>query len=98
MKQHTENEQSRKQSENEQSLKHSENEQSRKQTEKETGIRQPDPETLHTTDPQEHMKGPISSFMQGVKNKAEKNNEQDRNDPELQSAEHTRKHGDKKDK
>lgn len=24
---------------------------------------QPDPETLHTTDPQEHMKGPVSSPM-----------------------------------
>jgi hypothetical protein len=23
----------------------------------------PDPETLHTTDPQEHMKGPVSSTM-----------------------------------
>lgn len=23
----------------------------------------PEPETLHTTDPQEHMKGPISSLM-----------------------------------
>jgi len=28
---------------------------------------QPQPETLHTTDPQEEMKGPISSIMQGVK-------------------------------
>lgn len=27
----------------------------------------PDPETLHTTDPQEHMKGPVSSMMQGLK-------------------------------
>ncbi len=27
----------------------------------------PDPETLHTTDPQKEMKGPISSFMNGVK-------------------------------
>lgn len=24
----------------------------------------PDPETLHTTDPQEHMKGPLSSLVQ----------------------------------
>jgi len=23
----------------------------------------PDPETLHTTDPQEHMEGPVSSLM-----------------------------------
>jgi len=30
---------------------------------------QPDPETLHTTDPQDEMKGPISSFMNGMKEK-----------------------------
>ena len=34
----------------------------------------PDPETLHTTDPQENMKGPVSSAMQGIKDNAEKNN------------------------
>lgn len=28
---------------------------------------QPDPETLHTTDPQEHMEGPISSLVQKTK-------------------------------
>ena len=33
----------------------------------------PDPETLHTTDPQEHMKGPVSSFMQNIKEEAKKN-------------------------
>ncbi|HTL08343.1 MAG TPA: hypothetical protein VL307_08815 [Chitinophagaceae bacterium] len=32
----------------------------------------PDPETLHTTDPQDHMEGPISSLVQGVKEEAEK--------------------------
>lgn len=26
----------------------------------------PDPETLHTTDPQEHMEGPVSSLMHGI--------------------------------
>jgi hypothetical protein len=26
-------------------------------------ISQPDPETLHTTDPQENMEGPVSSLM-----------------------------------
>lgn len=34
----------------------------------------PDPETLHTTDPQEKMKGPVSSFMQDIKEETEKNN------------------------
>lgn len=28
---------------------------------------QPDKGTLNTTDPQEHMKGPLSSLMQGTK-------------------------------
>jgi hypothetical protein len=33
----------------------------------------PDPETLHTTDPQDHMKGPVSSAMQNIKEEANKN-------------------------
>ena len=33
----------------------------------------PDPETLHTTDPQDHMKGPVSSTMQNIKDEANKN-------------------------
>ena len=40
----------------------------------------PDPETLHTTDPQENMEGPISSFMQRTKHIAEKNDEQSKED------------------
>lgn len=27
----------------------------------------PDPETLHTTNPQEHMEGPVSSLVQDVR-------------------------------
>lgn len=38
-------------------------------------IVKPDPETLHTTDPQEHMEGPISSLVQDVKKEAEKEDE-----------------------
>ena len=41
--------------------------------ENEDAVVQPDPETLHTTDPQEHMEGPISSLVQGVKEKVEEN-------------------------
>jgi hypothetical protein len=37
----------------------------------------PDEETLHTTDPQEHMKGPISSVMQGIKHEAEQGGKED---------------------
>jgi hypothetical protein len=40
-------------------------------------ITKPDEETLHTTDPQEHMKGPISSFMQGIKHEAEQGGKED---------------------
>jgi hypothetical protein len=32
----------------------------------------PDPETLHTTDPEEHMEGPVSSTMQKIKEEAGK--------------------------
>jgi hypothetical protein len=35
---------------------------------------EPDPETLHTPDPQEHMKGPVSSVMQNIKEEGKKNN------------------------
>jgi hypothetical protein len=34
---------------------------------------QPDPETLNTTDPQEHMKGPVSSLAHKVSEEVEKN-------------------------
>ena len=35
-------------------------------------ISKPDPETLHTTDQQEHMKGPVSSTIQSIKEEANK--------------------------
>ena len=40
-------------------------------------VAKPDEETLHTTDPQEHMKGPISSLMQGIKHEAEVGGKED---------------------
>ena len=46
--------------------------QQEKKDKKNTGLG-PDPETLHTTDPQEHMKGPVSSTMQNIKEEANKN-------------------------
>ena len=39
-------------------------------------VSQPDPETLHKTDPQDNMKGPISSAMQNIKEEAEENDEE----------------------
>jgi len=38
----------------------------------------PDPETLHTTDPEEHMEGPFSSAMQGIRKTAEDNDRPDK--------------------
>lgn len=40
--------------------------------------RKPDQETLNTTDPQEHMRGPVSSVMQSIKEEVEENDEEDR--------------------
>ena len=39
------------------------------------GPLKPDPGTLHTTDPQENMKGPVSSIVQHIKEEAEDNDE-----------------------
>lgn len=48
----------------------------KKKKEKKDPPLKPDPETLHTTDPQENMKGPVSSFMQNLKETSGKNDEQ----------------------
>ncbi len=40
-------------------------------TEKQTSTLKPDPETLHKTDPQDEMKGPISSLVNGAKENME---------------------------
>jgi len=44
----------------------------------------PDPETLHTTDPQEKMEGPVSSVIQNIKEEAEENEEKDEKDGKVQ--------------
>lgn len=36
---------------------------------------QPDPETLHTTDPQDEMKGPLSSLVNSAKENIEEGND-----------------------
>mgnify|MGYP006199211955 CR=1 FL=1 len=53
-----------------------EQEKKKNTAEEESPAVQPDPETLHTTDPQDEMKGPISSLVQGVKEKVEENDEE----------------------
>jgi len=37
---------------------------------------QPDKKTLHKTDPQENMEGPVSSIMQNIKESSEKDNKE----------------------
>ena len=43
------------------------------QDNKQYDLDKPDPGTLHTTDPQEHMEGPVSSMVQEVREISEKN-------------------------
>jgi hypothetical protein len=38
----------------------------------------PDPETLHTTDPQEKMEGPVSSIVQNIKEEVENNDSKEK--------------------
>ena len=49
----------------------------------------PDPETLHTTDPQEHMKGPVSSAVQGVKDKVEEGDKESKEEADKKKEENT---------
>jgi hypothetical protein len=43
---------------------------------KNNDLSKPDPETKHKTDPQDNMKGPVSSIMQNIKEDAEENDEE----------------------
>jgi hypothetical protein len=49
-------------------------------------ISKPEEETLHTTDPQDNMQGPISSIMQGIKHNAEEGGKEDQEKVEQQEA------------
>ena len=46
-------------------------------------VSKPDPETLHTTDPEEHMKGPFSSAMNKIRENAEGNDHPKREERNL---------------
>lgn len=57
-------------------------------------VSQPDPETLHKTDPQENMKGPVSSLMNKAADKAEDNAKKDKVDEkEFERKEEEKKNG-----
>jgi hypothetical protein len=46
----------------------------------ENAVSQPDPETLGKTDPQENMKGPVSSLVHKAGENMEENDEKDEKD------------------
>jgi len=48
--------------------------------EKKNSTLKPDPATLHTTDPQEHMEGPVSSVVQNIKEEAEEDDVNEKKD------------------
>jgi hypothetical protein len=50
-------------------------------------VSQPDPETLRKTDPQENMKGPVSSAMNKLGEKIEEVGEKDKEDSESKNKE-----------
>ena len=52
----------------------------KKEKEDNKNTSQPDPETLGKTDPQENMKGPLSSLMNNAKDEMEENDEKDNED------------------
>lgn len=55
------------------------NDQKKKGNEKEENpVSQPDPETLGKTDPQENMKGPVSSLVKKVEEGMEENDKKDK--------------------
>jgi hypothetical protein len=47
---------------------------------KKENILRPDPATLHTTDPQEKMEGPVSSVVQNIKEEAEEDDSKKKED------------------
>jgi len=51
-------------------------------------VSKPDTETLHTSDPQEHMKGPVSSTMQNIKKEANKNDKVSKEEADKKRDEH----------
>jgi len=54
-----------------------------------TDLTKPDEETLHTTDPQERMEGPISSIMQNIKEGAEENDQVSKEEADKKKNENT---------
>ncbi len=60
----------------------------KKKADEQSSVLQPDPETLHTTDPQDEMKGPLSSLVKGVKEKVEENDKESKEEATRKRDEH----------
>ena len=58
-------------------MPYSKKEDDKEEKDNERALLKPDPETLGTTDPQEHMRGPISSLVRKVEEGAKKNDQKD---------------------
>lgn len=61
----------------------------KKKDSSEKPLLKPDKDTQGTTDPQEHMEGPVSSFMQNIKETAEENNEESKKEADKKKDENT---------
>lgn len=61
----------------------------KKKPEKEKDPLAPDPETLHKTDPQEEMEGPVSSLVQNLKEEAEKGDQESKEEADRRKDENT---------
>jgi hypothetical protein len=49
----------------------------------------PDPKTLHKTDPQKNMEGPVSSSMQKIADKAEENDKETKEEADRKKDQNT---------
>ena len=65
------------------------NDQDKKKKDQNSDLSKPDKETLHTTDPQEQMKGPISSIMQNIKEEAEETDKVSKEEADKKKNENT---------
>lgn len=61
----------------------------KKSQDEEKSSLKPDPKTLHKTDPQENMKGPISSLVQDVKEEVEGNDSESKEEADKKKDETT---------
>ena len=64
----------------------------KKDTDKKKSPLKTDPETLHTTDPQENMEGPVSSIIQNIKEGGEANDNESKEEADRKKDKNTQPH------